>query len=84
MRDRSGLLAGERRIEYVPEVELAAALRRVIAGAYGIEGQECGRRALSLLGFRAAHEKGLSRVQEVLRGLIDAGEVTVRDGRLWC
>ena len=33
----------------MPEVELAAALRRVIAAAYGIEGQECGRRALNLL-----------------------------------
>jgi len=84
VRDRSGLPAGERRIEYVPEVELVAALRRVIAGAYGIDGQECGRRVLNLLGFRAAHEKGLSRVQQALQGLIDAGEVAVRDGRLWC
>ncbi len=82
-RDRSGLPAAERRIEYLPEVELRAALRQVIRGAFGIEVQECGRRALNLLGFRVVNERAQSRVQEVLRTLLDGGEVTLRDGCLW-
>ncbi|HTE19522.1 MAG TPA: DUF3320 domain-containing protein, partial [Armatimonadota bacterium] len=82
-RDRSGLPAAERRIEYVSEVELAAALRQVIRNAFGVSVQECGRGGLALLGFRAAQERGMRRAQEVLQTLINAGEVVVRDDGLW-
>ncbi|MFN3651496.1 MAG: DUF3320 domain-containing protein [Armatimonadota bacterium] len=82
-RDRSDLPSAERRIEYVPEVELAAALRQVIRNAYGIEASECARRTLHLLGFRVANEKASSRVEEVLETLLQAGELVIRNGALW-
>jgi very-short-patch-repair endonuclease len=81
-RDRSALPAVERRIDYVPDVELAAALRHVVQNAFGIGVPECRSRALQLLGFRSAQERGQQRLDEVLRTLVDSGDVVVSEGTL--
>jgi len=74
-RDWSGCPAAQRQVEYVPEAEIAAALRAVIGKAFGIARADAGREALALLGFRRVTQKGLERSLTVLGLLIEGGAV---------
>jgi hypothetical protein len=81
-RDRSGLPAAERKVEYVPHVEIAAAVRRVVANAFGIGPDECAREALELLGFRGVRDRSLQRALAVIQTLVGEGVLAERDGAL--
>lgn len=82
-RDWSTRPAAEKKAEFVPEIEIAAALRRVIANAFGIESQEAARQAFALLGFQRVAETTRLRGEDVLRKLIGCGAVIERDGCVW-
>jgi hypothetical protein len=82
-RDWSGCPAAQRKLEYLPEGEIAAALRHVIGNAYGIGHTEAGREALALLGFRRVSEKGLERTLGVLNAMIAAGALIERGEGVW-
>lgn len=82
-RDWSRCPAGERKLPYVSEPELAAAFRQVIGNAFGIRVGDVVREAFAVLGFRGVGEKGARRAAAVLAGLTETGEVEERDGCLW-
>jgi hypothetical protein len=82
-RNWSGCPAAQRKLEYLPEVEISAALRLVIGNAYGIGKAAAAREALALLGFRRATEKGLERTLGILNGMIAAGAVIEREEGVW-
>jgi hypothetical protein len=81
-RDWSDRPAAERKIAYLSDVEIAAALRHVVTQAFGIRPQEAPREALALLGFRGVGEKGVLRVVGVLERLVREGAVQEREGWL--
>ena len=82
-RNWSELPAAERKLPFVSEVELGAALRQVIGNAFGIRSEQVVREALAVLGFRGVGDKGLQRATAVLHGLLESGEVVEREGCLW-
>ena len=51
LRDRSKLPVSSKRIEFVAPEELAMAVRRVVAGSYGIAFEDITSSAVKLLGF---------------------------------
>jgi very-short-patch-repair endonuclease len=82
-RDRSNVPAAERKVEYLPEIEIQAAQLKVAANAFGIAPEECARQALYLLGFRRTTEKGLERPLLALERLVASGALGLRDGAVW-
>lgn len=81
-RDWSSRPTSERKADLVPEVELATALRSVVASAFGITPPEAVKAAYNLLGFKRVTETAQLRGDQVLSKMIAAGGVKVKDGLL--
>jgi very-short-patch-repair endonuclease len=79
-RDWSGRPDAERKQEYVPTVEIAAALRHIVKSAFGIRPEEAIREAFRLLGFRRLSEEALARGQFILDTMTQAGDLAQQDG----
>jgi len=82
-RDWSECPAAIRKVEYLPKLEIAAALRQIIGNAFGVGRDEAAREALKLLGFRRVTKNGLDRSLGVLGGMMNDGSVVERDASLW-
>jgi hypothetical protein len=75
LRDRSNLAPASRKLELVAPEELALAVRKVVAGSYGIHRQEVPGAAVRLLGFARLTQDMRTRVDSVV-------DEMVQDGRL--
>lgn len=74
-RDWSNLPSAERKIEYVTQPELAAALKAVVRKSFGVSDDEAKKAALRLLGFKRATETAVDRIDAVLLKLIEGGDI---------
>lgn len=81
-RDWSTRPTAERKVEFVPEVEIAAALREVVRTAFGISEEAAVKAAFNLLGFKRVTDKAEARATVVLGKMIEAGGVLRREGQL--
>ncbi|MCW3053188.1 MAG: hypothetical protein JWN14_2358, partial [Chthonomonadales bacterium] len=79
-RDWSDCPEADRKYDFLPQLELAAALRCVIKSAFGIAPEEAVREAFRLLGFRRPSEDALERGQSLLETMKEAGELIVQEG----
>lgn len=79
-RDWSERPDAEKKQEYVPQIELAAALRCVVRASFGIAPDAAVREAFRLLGFRRFSEDALKRSQTVLEAMLQTGELLQQDG----
>ncbi len=75
VRDRSGLDPSARKLEFVCDEEIAAALCAVIAGGFSLEPAEAISEALGLLGCRRVSSDAQNRAQGVLESLCAVGRV---------
>lgn len=75
--------AAEKKPGNVPIVEIAAALRHVIRGAFGIGPAEAVKRSFESLGFARTTETAQSRGEQVLAKMVAGGAVQVRDEQLF-
>ena len=81
-RDWSGCPDADRKLDYVPNIEIAAALRHVVKSAFGIASGEAVREAFRLLGFRRFSEAALGRGRSIIDTMAQAGELIEQDGLL--
>jgi hypothetical protein len=78
LRDRGGLPNGSRRLELVADVEIARAVARAVADAYGLEPAAVAPAACRLLGFPRTSEEMRRRVDAVVAGLVADGRLEPR------
>ena len=81
MRDRSKLPVSSKKIEFVAPEELAVAVRRVVAGSYGIAFEEITSPAVKLLGFGRVTSDMRSIVEALITHMVTDGTL-VRQGDL--
>jgi very-short-patch-repair endonuclease len=82
LRDRSDLPDASKKLEFVAPEEIEAAIRKVVADAYGIDRQEIPAAVVRLLlGFKRTTETTQARVTRVLEGMIADGSL-VQEGNL--
>ena len=81
MRDRSKLPVSSKKIEFVAPEELAVAVRRVVAGSYGIAFEEITSPAVKLLGFSRVTSDMRSIVEPLITHMVTDGTL-VRQGDL--
>ena len=81
-RDWSDCPEADRKYDFLPQLELAAALRCVIKSSFGIAPEEAVREAFRLLGFRRPSEEALERGQSLLETMTEAGELIVQEGSI--
>lgn len=74
-RDWSDRPAREKKTEFVPDVELDAALLSVIGQSYGIAPDEAIRAGFNLLGFRRTSEDAIARARDAIEALVAEGQV---------
>jgi hypothetical protein len=79
-RDWSARPDAERKSDYLPNVEIAAALRHVIKSSFGIHSDEAVREAFRLIGFRRITDDALNRGRSVLDTMMQTGEVIQQEG----
>jgi very-short-patch-repair endonuclease len=79
-RDWSERPEAERKPEFVPQIEIAAALRHVVRSAFGIDPDEAVRQAFRLLGFRRLSDDSLARGRFILDAMTQNGELVQQDG----
>ena len=79
-RDWSERPNAERKVDYVPDIELATALRHVIETSFGVDNTEAIRAAFRLLGFRRTTDDGVDRGNAVISRMIQAGELVQQNG----
>jgi len=82
-RDWSTVPTAEKKVEFVPEVEIAAALRHVVGNAFGVDESAAAKSALNLLGFKRITDSALARGIRVVNRMIDAGGIKRFDGLLY-
>jgi very-short-patch-repair endonuclease len=81
-RDWSARPAAEKKTELVPSVELEAALRALIANAYGVAEEAAVRGAYALMGFRRVGAEAIERGREAVQRLVAAGVLHEEEGLL--
>lgn len=74
-RDWSTRPTTERRFDFVPEVELEAALDFVVRQSFGILQEDAVKRAYNLIGFRRVSEEGRKRGGSVVARMIGSGRL---------
>ena len=79
LRNRQGLPAALRKLEYISEEEVMLAVRTVIALSYGMEAHSVPTAACRLMGFSRVTEEMSMRVNEVI-GKLETEKVLVRHG----
>jgi very-short-patch-repair endonuclease len=72
-----------RKPEMLPPAEIAAAIRRLLADHIGVHRQEMPAMVARLLGFKATTTKLKEAIDAVVAGLIERGQVSVRDEKLF-
>ena len=73
LRSRSKLPPASRKIELVAPEEIALAVRRVVADAYGISRQDIAGRAVRLLGFGRVNSEMRARIEPIIRQMLADG-----------
>ena len=81
IRDRSKLPVASKKIEFVAPEELVVAVRRVVAGSYGIAFDDIAGPAVKLLGFGRVTSDMLSLVEPLITQMVTDGTL-VRQGDL--
>ena len=82
LRDRTKLPPASRKIELIPPEELALAVGKVVADAYGIDLAQVSGAALKLLGFGRASNGMRSQIEPVVARMIAEGMLEQHDGQL--
>ena len=73
LRDRSKLPPSSRKIELVAPEEIALAVKRVVAAAYGISQQDIASGAVRLLGFGRLTSEMRARIEPIIRQMLADG-----------
>lgn len=81
-RDWSERPAAEKKIEFVTEAELAAAIRVVVRSSFGIAESDIAPAAMRMLGFRRTTPQAVQRVSSVLAKMIETGGLIRSEGNL--
>jgi very-short-patch-repair endonuclease len=81
-RDRSGLPATARKIEFVAPEEIAAGIRQVVQSAYGIDEGDIPVAVARLLGFGRTSEEITSAIASSVQQLIQQKSLTVEGGQV--
>jgi very-short-patch-repair endonuclease len=82
IRDRSALPAGSKKIEFISNEEIAAAIRKVVELSYGILFEAIPPAVCKLLGFARTSEDMSSVVKRIVRKLAETGAIEVEDGQI--
>jgi hypothetical protein len=84
LRDRSELPDASKKMEFVAPEEIEAAIRKVVADAYGMDRHEIPAAVVRLLlGFKRTTEANQTRVIRVLDGMITDGSLVQEDNHVW-
>ena len=73
LRDRSKLPPSSRKIELVAPEEIALAVQRVVAAAYGIGWQDIAGGTVRLLGFGRVTSEMRARIEPIIRQMLADG-----------
>jgi hypothetical protein len=82
LRDRGGLPASSRKIELVTPEEIALAVHRVVADAYGMDRHEVPGAAVRLLGFGRVTGAMRTGVDSLIRQMLVDGELAQQGNQL--
>ena len=83
LRDRSGLPAASKKLEFVAPEEIESAIEKVVDDSYGMDRKEVPAAVLRLLlGFKRTTESAQRRVAKVLDELVDRGRLIEKDGQV--
>ena len=82
LRDRTGLPAASRKLEFVPAEEVALAVHRVVSGAYGIRTEEAVAAAGRVLGFGRITAETRTDIELAIRKMVQSGELHDQGGQL--
>ena len=82
VRDHSTAPDGDRKLEFVPPVEIEEAIMEVLRRSFMIEQDDVIKHALLILGFKRRTKKAKSTMRQTLRSMINRGRVTSKDGIL--
>jgi very-short-patch-repair endonuclease len=82
-RDWSTRPAAEKKSDFVTAVEIAAALKQVAAGSFGVERTDAVRAAFGLLGFKRTTSEAQVRGSSVVDKMLKAGGLVEKDGQLY-
>ena len=82
LRDRSSLPPSSRKIELVAPEEIALAVQRVVAAAYGISRQDIAGRAVRLLGFGRVTGEMRARIEPIIRQMLADGTLKQKGEQL--
>ena len=81
-RDRSELPNASRKLELIAPEEIEVAIKQVVSAAYGIEREDLVREVCRLFGFRSVSGDMRQRVDKVVEGLIEDGQLIVQGNSL--
>jgi hypothetical protein len=76
------LPTSERKFEYVPDIEVVAALHKIVNASFGISEEGAITAAYNMLGFGRVTDNAKSRGGTILATKILSGEFSKRDGLL--
>jgi hypothetical protein len=82
LRDRSALPAISRKLAYVAPEELARAVRTVVEHSFALPREAAYLPAVRLLGFSRLSDDMRQQLDEVVQGLLDAGQLEEQTGVL--
>jgi very-short-patch-repair endonuclease/DNA polymerase III delta prime subunit len=82
-RDWSTRPASERKTDYVPDVELKAAIRLVVDSSFGIEPDAAAKNAFNMMGFRRVTDEAVERGRALAEELVSENRLADRDGLLF-
>jgi hypothetical protein len=82
LRDRSRLPTTSRKLEFVADEEIALAIKKALAAAYGMEAAQIPSAACRLLGFTAVNEERRKRIERVIQVLLASKHLVEQGGHL--
>ncbi len=72
-----------RKPEMLPPSEIASAIRKLLVDQIGLHRQEAPAMVARLLGFKTTTPKLKEAIDAVVAGMVEQGQVSVRDGKLF-
>ena len=82
LRDRSALPAGARNMAFIAPEEVALAVEKVVAEAFGMPQEEVAPAVARLLGFPRLSEDIREQIEMVADQLLQAAKLQMRDGQV--
>lgn len=81
-RDRNELPNASRKLELIAPEEIQAAIKQLVADAFGIEQDDLSREVCKLFGFKTASANMRQKVNEVINEMIEHGHLKEQGGSL--